>query len=97
MELPPFWKATRPQSSRDCSMFMLSEIRNSTSIYLIQGSAKACFCMVYKLRMVFTFLKGRKKNEEREGRRKEEGEEGKDGGRGRTEEIANDRDHIAYG
>ena len=77
-------------------MFILSEIRNSTSIYLIQRSAKACFCMVYKLRMVFTFLKGRKKNEERERRKEEEGEEGKGGGRGRTEEIANDRDRTGY-
>ena len=68
MELPPFWKATRPHSSRDGSMFILSEIRNSTSICLIQRSAKACFCMVYRLRMVFTFLIGRKKNEERERR-----------------------------
>ena len=80
MELPPFWKATMPNSSRGCSMFILSEIRNSTSIYLIQRSAKVCFCMVYKLRMVFTFLKGRKKNEGRERRTREEGEEGKDGG-----------------
>ena len=44
--------------------------------------------MVYKLRMVFTFLRGWKENEEKEKRRREKKEDKKIAGRGRGEETA---------
>lgn len=96
LELPPFWKATRPNSSRDCSMFILSQKNQEFNVHLSNPEVgKGLFLYGLQAKNGFTFLKGRKKNEGRErrtrGRRRR-----KRWGRGRTEEIANDRDRTGY-